>query len=130
MTYPTGSGSERIRTGAIHNQINADTSFKFDGTNPATGTQTYAVPANHIITILTIVFSDQSNSNKLFQLIAATTQAPTSTVNLLYNVTLGPYQTYIWNEKLVLHPTDKLIVNSAASANMDVFYTYIDQNWE
>ena len=69
MAYPTGSGSERIRTGAIHNQINADTSFKFDGTNPATGTQTYAVPANHIITILTIVFSDQSNSNKLFQLI-------------------------------------------------------------
>ena len=125
MAYPTGSGSERIRTGAIHNQINADTAFAFDGTNPTTGNSSSVVPAHHIITVLTIVFSDQSNSTKLFQLIAVAGV----NINLIYNVSLGPYETYIWNEKLVLHPADKLIVNSAASANIDVFYTYIDQDW-
>ena len=127
MAYPTGSGSEILRRGAIHNQVNADTSFKFDGTSPTTGTSSYTVPAHHIITVLNISFEDQSNSSKVFQLLCV---AGGVNINLLYNVSLGALQTYVWNDRIVLHPTDKLIVNSAASANIDVYYTYVDQNWE
>ena len=127
MTYPTGSGSEILRRGAIHNQVNADTSFKFDGTSPTTGTATYVVPTNHIITILNITFQDQSNSTKTFQLLVTSGGVNT---NLLYNVSLAAYQTYVWNERIVLHPTDKLLLGGSASANFDVYYTYVDQNWE
>ena len=127
MAYPTGSGSEILRRGAIHNQVAVNTSFKFDGTSPTTGTSSYVVPTNHIITILNISFQDQSNSSKVFQLFVTLGGV---VANLLFNVSLGPLQTYVWNDRIVLHPTDKLIVNSAASANIDVYYTYVDQNWE
>ena len=55
MAYPTGSGSEILRRGAIHNLANSITSFKFDGTSPVTGTATYAVPTHHIISLLMLM---------------------------------------------------------------------------
>ena len=127
MAYPSGSGSEILRRGAIHNQVAVATSFKFDGTSPTTGTSSYVVPTNHIITILNISFQDQSNSSKTFWI-----WAELGGIECKFNqyVVLGALQTYVWNDRIVLHPTDKLIVNSAASANIDVYYTYVDQNWE
>ena len=127
MAYPTGSGSEILRRSAIHNQVDDATSFRFDGTGPTTGTETYAVPANHIITILNVTFSSQDTNinNFTFWVNLSGTE-----IKLLQNQTLPAFRTYAWKDKIVLHPTDKLIVNSIAGANMDVFYSYIDQNWE
>ena len=127
MAYPSGSGSEILRRGAIHNQVNTATAFKFDGTSPTTGTNSYVVPAHHIITILNISFSDQSNSIKVFWIWA---ELGGIECKFNKNVSLGTFQTYEWDEKIVLHPADKLLVNAASGANMDVLYTYIDQNWE
>ena len=127
MAYPSGSGSEILRRSAIHNQVDDATSFRFDGTGPTTGTETYAVPANHIITILNVTFSSQDTNinNFTFWVNLSGTE-----IKLLQNQTLPAFRTYAWKDKIVLHPTDKLIVNSIAGANMDVFYSYIDQNWE
>ena len=127
MAYPSGSGSEILRRGAIHNQVAVATSFKFDGTSPTTGTSSYVVPTNHIITILNISFQDQSNSSKTFWIWA---ELGGIECKFNQNVALGAYQTYTWNERIVLHPADKLLVNCNASANVDIFYTYVDQNWE
>ena len=127
MAYPSGSGSEILRRGAIHNQINTSTSFKFDGTSLTTGTSTYDVPDNHIITILNVTFSSQDTNinNFTFWVDLSGTE-----IKLLQNQTLPAFRTYAWKDKIVLHPDDKLLVNSIVGANMDVFYSYIDQNWE
>ena len=128
MAYPSGSGSEILRRGAIHNQVATTTSFRFDGTSPTTGTSSYVVPAHHIITILNIVVNEQGNAtSKTFWFWA---ELGGIECKFTQNVYLGPYETYEWNEKIVLHPADKLLFNSVAGANIDVFYTYIDQNWE
>ena len=55
MAYPSGSGTEVIRILNINSQSSDATSFRFDGTDPTVGTESYAVPTNVIITILNIV---------------------------------------------------------------------------
>ncbi len=127
MAYPSGTGSEIIRRGTIHNQVAAATSFKFDGTNPTTGTATDVVPVNHIITMLSISICDQSTATKIIDLYCDTNSVR---IFLLQSQSIGPYETFLWNEKFVLHPGDNLEINGASGANLDIYYTYIDQNWE
>ena len=126
MAYPTGSGSERLQRGTIHNMVNADTAFRFDGGLTATGTSSYTVPANHIITVLKIIIAEVSNAARTFQLIVI---AGGVNMNLVYQQSVSAKGTFIWNDKLVLHPTDKLLLGGSASANFDVHYTYVDQDW-
>ena len=126
MAYPSGSGSERLQRGTIHNMVNADTAFRFDGGLTATGTSSYTVPANHIITVLKIIIAEVSNAARTFQLIVI---AGGVNMNLVYQQSVSAKGTFIWNEKLVLHPTDKLLLGGSASANFDVHYTYVDQDW-
>ena len=124
MAYPTGSGSEILRRGAIHAQAGGNTTaLKWDGTSPTMGTDTYTVPTNHIITVLTIVITDQTNTTKWFNLWA-------NDISFLKQQNVSPDSTYIWNDRFVLHPADKLYIDGQTSANFDVFYTYLDQNWE
>ena len=124
MAYPTGAGSEILRRGAIHAQAGGNTTaLKWDGTSPTMGTDTYTVPTNHIITLLTIVVTDQTNTTKWFNLWA-------NDISFLKQQNVSPDSTYIWNDRFVLHPADKLYIDGQTSANFDVFYTYLDQNWE
>ncbi len=124
MAYPSGSGSEILRRGAIHAQAGGNTTaFTWDGTSPTMGTDTYTVPTNHIITVLTIVITDQTNTTKWFNLWA-------NDISFLKQQGVAPDSTYIWNDRFVLHPADKLYIDGQTSANFDVFYTYLDQNWE
>ena len=126
MAYPTGSGSERLQRGTIHNMVNTDTAFRFDGGLTATGTNTYAVPANHIITVLKIIICSNIAASKIFQLIVI---AGGVNMNLLYQQAVPAKGTFVWNEKIVLHPTDKLMLGGDSGANFDVTYTYVDQDW-
>jgi len=124
VAYPSGSGSEILRRGAIHAQAGGNTTaFTWDGTSPTMGTDTYTVPTNHIITVLTIVITDQTNTTKWFNLWA-------NDISFLKQQGVAPDSTYIWNDRFVLHPADKLYIDGQTSANFDVFYTYLDQNWE
>ncbi len=124
MAYPSGSGSEILRRGAIHAQAGGNTTaFTWDGTSPTMGTDTYTVPTNHIITVLTIVITDQTNTAKYFNLWA-------NDISFLKQQSVPGDSTYIWNDRFVLHPADKLYIDGESGANFDVFYTYLDQNWE
>ena len=124
MAYPSGSGSEILRRGANHEQAGGNTTaITWDGTSPTMGTDTYTVPTNHIITVLTIVITDQTNTTKWFNLWA-------NDISFLKQQNVSPDSTYIWNDRFVLHPADKLYIDGQTSANFDVFYTYLDQNWE
>ena len=128
MAYPSGSGSEILRRGAIHNQVAVATSFKFDGTSPTTGTSSYVVPTNHIITMLNISICDMSNTSKTFRLYGIF-GGSNVTITFVQNVPVAAYETYVWNEKLVLHPTDRLVFNGVTSSSFNLYYTYIDQDW-
>ena len=125
MAIPTQatSGSEVLRRGSIDALSNTETAFKFDGTSPTMGTDTYTVPTNHIITMLTIVITDQTNAVKYFNLWA-------NDNSFLKEQYVTADNTYIWNDRFVLHPADKLYIDGESGANFDVFYTYLDQNWE
>ena len=126
MAYPTGSGSEVLYRGTINAQSNTATSFRWDKTNPTTGTSTYVVPALHIITVISIVFGEVGSVAETIDLYA---HDGTNNIQLLKGQALGSAETFVWNDKIVLVGGDKLIVNCASAANVDVYYTFIDQDW-
>ena len=127
MAYPTGSGSEILRRGGIHNQADDITAFRWNGTHPTTGDETYDVPANHIITLLNFSVCEMANQNGkrwwIWLVIGGTN------ININQYVALNAKQTYVWDDRIVLHPGDKLWINADASSNFDIVYSYIDQDW-
>ena len=42
---------------------------------------------------------------------------------------IGAYQTFVWADKFSLIGGDQVRVQTQASANVDVWYNYIDQSW-
>jgi hypothetical protein len=126
VAYPTGSGSERLMRGAINEQSNDPTSFKFDGTSPTKGAETDTVPALHIITVIAIYVCDVSDSAGVFSLTASD---GSSNANLLVNQAVGAHEAFVYNDKIVLQGGDFLKIVAGASDDFDVWYSYIDQNW-
>ena len=127
MAYPTGSGTELIRRGMIDGLTNASSAFTFDGTHPTKGTDTATVATDHIITILSIIICEMSNTTgKEFTLTAYNGSAD---IILVKDAQVQPKQTYVWNDRIVLHPTHKLSIIGNASSEFDIHYTYIDQNY-
>ena len=126
MAIPSGSGSEVLRRGAVETQSTDVTSFKFDGTNPATGTETYAVPANHIITMISIIFCEGSGAAETISM--NMTDGTNAYIVLMEQQPLPAKGTFVWNDKFVLIGGDKVRV-VATSGDVDVYYTYLDQDW-
>ena len=118
----SSDGQEVLRRGAIEAQSNTWTSFKFDGTSPTTGTSTYTVPSNHIVTILSIIWCETGNAAEVFQL-------SVEPIYLLVNQALAARGTFIWSERLNLEGGEKLQTNFGSAANIDIFYSYLDQDW-
>ena len=127
MAYPTGSGSEQLYNGTINALSNAATAMFFDGAvNSTVGTNSHTVPALHIVTLLNIIITEQGNAAEGIYLYA---NDGTSDIKILENVSLPAYETYVFSEKMVLRAGHKLTINTANAANVDVFYSYILQNW-
>ena len=130
MAYPTGSGSEILRRGAINSQAAVATAFKFDGTDPSTGTSSYTVPANHIITMLSIIITEYANAVKEFTLYINNGHGSLPQINFIQDRSVGARQTFIFADKFVLIGGDNLKVNANSGSVFDILYTYVDQNWE
>ena len=129
MAYPTGSGSEVLRRGAINAQGNSATAFTFDGSHITTGQTAATVPANHIITILSIIITEQSNSTRNFTIYINNGHGSLPQINIFEQQDVSPYSTYVISDKIVLIGGDNLKINGGGSSNFDVLYTYVDQNW-
>ena len=128
MAIPGSSdGQEVLRRGTMHQQSNDHTSFDFTGGLPTVGDETDTVPANHIVTVLTISWCDQGNAAELIYLTIVCSDA--KHIRLLHEAPLSAYATYIWNDKIVLIGGDGLHTTFASAANVDVAYTYLDQDW-
>ena len=131
MAIPTQatSGTEVLRRGSVNSQSTTDTYLKFDNTaTTAAANQNNTVPANHIVTVLNVIFCEQGNqSDEKFTMWA---EGPHSSgIHFLYHQGIGAYGTFVWSQKIVLIGGDALRINTAASANIDIYYSYIDQSW-
>jgi len=127
MAIPgSGDGQEVLRRGGIDTQSNDPTSFDFTGALPSKGDETDTVPANHIVTILSIIWCEQSGGAEEIQLYS---KQGGGVIYLLVNQPLASHGTYIWTEKVVLIGGDYLITQSAAATSIDVWYSYLDQDW-
>ena len=126
MAYPTGSGTEILYRGTIHAQSNTGTSFRWDKTNPTTGTSSYTVPANHIITVLSVTFCEVGGAAESFHF---DMHDGTNYIYFLNTQSIGIRETFVWSDKIVLVGGDKMSVNLTSAGNMDVTYTFIDQDW-
>tara|TARA_Y100000593_G_C4084478_1_gene225456 strand:- start:143 stop:526 length:384 start_codon:yes stop_codon:yes gene_type:complete len=126
MAIPSGSGTEVLKRTTIHALSNVETAFRWDGTMATTGTSTYTVTANHIITVLNIVVAETQSSEENFNIYM---HDGSNAIHLLRNQSLSFKETFVWNDRLVLTGGDKLILYAEASANIDVVCNYIDQDW-
>ena len=126
MAYPTGSGSEILKRTLIPAQSNTATAFRWDGTMATVGTSSYTVTALHIITVLSVVATDAGNAAEIFDL---SVHDGSNYLYLLQQQALAAYETFVWNDRVVLIGGDKLLVNCNSTANVDFLCSYIDQDW-
>ena len=123
MAYPTGTGSEILRRGKWRDQSSTSTAFIFDGTDPSVGTSSYTVPALHIITILNIIVCEQGGNTSEIEIKYA------DETRLCDVQSIGPSETFVFSEKIVLIGGDGLKFVISSAGNVDVSYCYFDQNW-
>ena len=126
MAIPSGSGTEVLKRTTINNQSDDATAFRWDGTMATLGNETYTVPANHIITVLSIIICEQGNAAELVNLYM---HDGAQNHQLLQSQALSAYSTFIWNDRFILTGGDKLIVDLATSGSVDLICSYIDQDW-
>ena len=53
----------------------------------------------------------------------------TNDIYLLKAQSVEANSTFIWNDRIVIGAGDKVSVFCDSAANVDVYYTYIDQDW-
>ena len=116
MAIPSGSGTEVLKRASVHGNSNAWATL-------ITGV------ANHIYTVLSITWAEESGNAEGIGLRVDVSAAGTNQIILMNNGTSLPaYGTFVWNDKIVLTGTDKLECYSSAG-NVDIYVSYIDQDW-
>jgi hypothetical protein len=129
MAIPSGSGSEVLKRGVINGNaawsyIRWDQAITASGN--ASGTGTTAVPTNCIVTVLQIGFCQASGADSLIGIRIEPSGA--GVINILHHTqSLPSNQTFMFSDKIVLHPTDELIVYS--NIDTDIVFNYIYQDW-
>ena len=111
MAIPSGSGTEVLKRVTLHG-------------NNATTTEIFSGTANHIYTIISIVYCSSTASAGTIMI--ATHDGSNEIYHLIETVPANG--TFVWNDKLVLEGDDILKVHNAV-ANGDWYVSYIDQDW-
>ena len=127
MAIPTGSGTEVLWRGSVSQQQATGTAARFDTSMPSVGTSSYTVPTNFIVTVMTVTFCNVSTGDA--ELINMYVVNGAGDIHLLYKQPLAASKTFIFNDKIVLHPGEKLVFHTDGAANVDIYYSYILQNW-
>ena len=112
MAIPSGSGTEVLKRVTLHGN-NASTTEIFSGT------------ADHIYTIISIVFCNMTSSagNIGFKV-----NDGSNDIYFMDNNSVPAYGTFTWNDKFVMEGDDDLDVYNQVS-NGDWYVSYIDQDW-
>ena len=126
MAVPSGSGTEVLRGGWWNTQSTDNTTFAFDASDPTLGDETDTVPANHIITLIFANWCETANAAEEFHFWGT---FDSKVVYLLQYQDLTGYDTFVWNTKFVLIGGDNLLTGTVGGADIDVIYSYLDQDW-
>ena len=130
MAVPSGSGTELLRSSNMNTLSSTFTTFKFASDwAPSVGTSSYAIPANHIITIHSIIFTEQGAADETIMLYASDAGGTGANIYWLEASPILAYDTFVWNTKAVLIGGDKLGCRTGSAANVDVWWSFLDQEW-
>ena len=117
MTIPSGGGSEVLKRASHH------------GLNNAWQTMITGV-ANHIYTVLNITWAEEGGNPEGIGLRVDISAAGSNQVVLMNNGTSLPaYETFIWNDRIVLHPTHILKIYEQGNLTLNYWVSYIEQDW-
>ena len=133
MAIPSGSGSEVLRNFAINSNASGAARVDFGGT---TGTGSVrssgntsgvtAVPANVIITMLTITCTAGNNGHTVYG--AVDWQGSGTDISVFYAPTLNDNETFVFTDKIVLREGDILKLYNSTS-QCDWSGSFIYQDW-
>ena len=115
MAIPSGSGTEVLKRSYYNNLSTTDYAI-INGT------------ANHIYTVLSVIFSERNNASELLNMFVVIDGGSTD-IHLMQAQPIGAYETFVFNDKFILTGTDELKVVTTGSALVDIYCTYIDQDW-
>ena len=107
MAIPSGSGTEVLKRATKH-------------ANNAANFTILSGTANHIYTIISIICAEESTASGT---ISIKVNDGSNDIKLVPNLTLGSRESFVFNDKFVLYPGDKLTMNC------DWYVSYIDQDW-
>ena len=115
MAIPSGSGTEVLKRHIIDGLGNSQT-------------EVIGGVANHIYTIISITICETGGAAEKVNL--KITDADDSDPHYIMNVQdIAAYSTFVWNDKFVISGDKKLVTNTEAAAALDVYVSYIDQDW-
>jgi len=108
-----GAGTEVLRRSYLNSTSNTEATI-------------FAGVSNHIYTVLSIVIQEMATATELIELYVDPDAGGTN-IQLLYDYSIGPKETFIWSDRLVLTNTDILHFKTASASNIDIYCSYIDQ---
>ena len=126
MAIPSAGGSEILQRGWCPAVSATDVYALFTGVISTTTTSN-AVPAHNIISMLSMTFAERGGANELMNVRVQFGGGSTNYV--ISKQSIPAWGTFIWNEPLVLHATDKLIFSCESAANIDWQFHFIRQDW-
>ena len=120
MAIPSGSGTEVLkRNYFLYTTAESEVTL-------ITGV------ANHIYTVLSVVFTNRNASLTDIKSYLYVDYNAGGTDLYLLETPLGISESFVWNDKFVLTGTDKLhaiSASSAGTAQVDIWCSYIHQDW-
>ena len=111
MPIPSGNGSEVLKN--------------VNGTVANTTTTLFTVDTNHIITVLSIIIHNTTGDSSA----GGIKVNNGSTDYALTYQTIGGLETFVFNDKIVLHPTHILKLYESSNKTNNYWVTYIEQDW-
>ncbi len=130
MAIPSGGGSEVLKRIGIYNQSTTVTALDWAQpvqTAAGNSSGTTAVPANVIITILTITVCRRNSAATTFDMIIE--RAVSGNAKWILKAQQLPgYQTYVFSDKIVLMENDVLQFDAGSDEN-DILVNFIYQDW-
>jgi len=112
MGIPSGSGSEVLKRITLH-------------ANNASWTEILSGSADHIYTIISIIFCDQQSAAGT---IGIQINQGSADVRILTSQAHTANGTFVWNDKFVMEEDDDLDVYNSVTSG-DWYVSYIDQDW-
>ena len=122
MAIPSsGGGSEILKT--LYKSAGSDST-----------TTLFAADADRIVTILSIIFTEKGNAAEEINLWVDAgyndvSGTGSTDIYILHSVPIPAKGTFVFSDKFVLYGLDVLNTNTVSTANIDIYVSYIEQDW-